>query len=162
VRRRRRAAFGGWSRSRRRRSATLFRALAQARADCTAAARDLPEAGRRAVTTWPRSRRRQGNTGRRPGSTNAAAEAGEVAALTRLGDYYNFGIRPIREDVPRAVELYEEAVAAGDPAAAATLAMMHRLGRGVPRDAERMIALMRQGADTRGTTSRSTGWRRPI
>jgi TPR repeat protein len=32
------------------------------------------------------------------------------------------------------VELYEEAVAAGDPAAAATLAMMHRLGRGVPRD----------------------------
>jgi TPR repeat protein len=40
------------------------------------------------------------------------------------------------------VELYEEAVAAGDPAASATLAMMHRLGRGVPRDAERMIALM--------------------
>jgi hypothetical protein len=45
------------------------------------------------------------------------------------------------------VELYEEAVAAGDPAAAATLAMMHRLGRGVPRDPERMIALMQQGAD---------------
>jgi TPR repeat protein len=124
----------------------IFRALAQARADCTEAARDLPEAGaalfhlatiaqatgehRQAVRLYERS-----------------AEAGEVAALTRLGDYYNFGIRPIREDVPRAVELYEEAVAAGDPAAAATLAMMHRLGRGVPRDAERMIALMRQGAD---------------
>jgi hypothetical protein len=70
----------------------------QARADCTEAARDLPEAGaalfhlatiaqatgehRQAVRLYERS-----------------AEAGEVAALTRLGDYYNFGIRPVREDV---------------------------------------------------------------
>jgi hypothetical protein len=30
---------------------------------------------------------------------------------------------------------------------AATLSMMHRLGRGVPRDPERMIALMQQSAD---------------
>jgi TPR repeat protein len=137
----------------------LFSALAQARGDCTEAARELPDAGgalfhlgtiaqvtgehRQAVRLYER-----------------AAEAGEVAALTRLGDYYNFGIRPVSEDVDRAVELYEEAVAAGDPAAAATLAMMHRLGRGVPRDPERMIALMQQ-ARRPATISPNTGWLRP-
>jgi TPR repeat protein len=66
------------------------------------------------------------NTARPSRLYERAAEAGEAAALTRLGDYYNFGIRPVREDVDRAVELYEEAVAAGDRAASATLSMMHR------------------------------------
>jgi TPR repeat protein len=126
---------------------TLFRALAQARDDCTAAARDLPEAGP-ALYHLATIAQATGEHRQAARLYERAAEAGEVAALTRLGDYYNFGIRPIREDVPRAVELYEEAVAAGDPAAAATLAMMHRLGRGVPRDAERMIALMQASADT--------------
>jgi TPR repeat protein len=124
----------------------IFRALAAARDDCTEAARDLPEAGA-ALFHLATIAQATGEHRQAVRLYERAAEAGEAAALTRLGDYYNFGIRPIREDVARAVELYEEAVADGDPAAAATLSMMHRLGRGVPRDPERMIALMQQGAD---------------
>jgi TPR repeat protein len=124
----------------------LFRALAQARSDCTEAARELPDAGgalfHLATIAQVTGEHRQASR-----LYERAAEAGEPAALTRLGDYYNFGIRPVREDVDRAVELYEEAVAAGDSAASATLAMMHQIGRGVPRDPERMIALMQQSAD---------------
>ncbi len=125
---------------------TLFRALAQARGDCTEAARELPEAGG-AIFHLATIAQATGEHRQAVRLYERAAEAGEPAALTRLGDYYNFGIRPVREDIDRAVELYEEAVAAGDPAAAATLGMMHRLGRGVPRDPERMIALMEQSAD---------------
>jgi hypothetical protein len=76
-----------------------------------------------------------------------AAAAGEGAAHTRLGDYRNFGIGPIRADVDRAVASYRAAVEAGDPAGMATLAFMHRLGRGVPRDAAEMIRLFRAAAD---------------
>ncbi len=124
----------------------LFRALAEARGDCTEAARDLPEAGA-ALFHLGTIAQATGEHRQAVRFYERAAEAGVAAALTRLGDYHNFGIRPVREDVPRAVELYEEAVAEGDPAAAATLAMMHRLGRGVPRDPERMMGLMQQGAE---------------
>jgi TPR repeat protein len=76
-----------------------------------------------------------------------SAEAGVGAAHTRLGDYYNFGIGPIRPDVDRAVTAYRAAVEAGDPAGMATLAFMHRLGRGVPRDAAEMVRLFQAAAD---------------
>jgi len=76
-----------------------------------------------------------------------AAADGEGAAHTRLGDYWNFGIGPIRADIDRAVAAYRDAVAAGDPAGMATLAFMHRLGRGVPRDAGEMMRLFRAAAD---------------
>ncbi|WP_284265389.1 tetratricopeptide repeat protein, partial [Roseicyclus amphidinii] len=76
-----------------------------------------------------------------------SAEAGVGAAHTRLGDYYNFGIGPIRADIDRAVGAYRAAVAAGDPAGMATLAFMHRLGRGVPRDAAEMLRLFEAAAD---------------
>jgi uncharacterized protein len=125
----------------------LFRALAEARGDCTEAVRDMPEAGG-ALFHLGTIAQATGEHRQAVRFYERAAEAGVAAALTRLGDYHNFGIRPVREDVARAVELYEEAVAAGDPAAAATLAMMHRLGRGVPRDPERMIALMQESAET--------------
>jgi len=124
----------------------LFRALAEARGDCVEAARDLPEAGG-ALFHLGTIAQATGEHRQAVRFYERAAEAGVGAALTRLGDYHNFGIRPVREDVARAVEFYEEAVAAGDPAAAATLAMMHRLGRGVPRDPDRMMALMQQGAE---------------
>jgi TPR repeat protein len=126
---------------------TLFRALAQARDDCTEAARELPEAGG-ALFHLGTIAQATGEHRQAVRLYERAAEAGEAAALTRLGDYYNFGIRPVARISTAPVELYEEAVEAGDPAAAATLSMMHRLGRGVPRDPERMIALMQQGADT--------------
>jgi uncharacterized protein len=124
----------------------VFRLLAEARADCAAAARDLPEAGP-ALYHLATIAQATGEHRDAVRLYERAAEAGVAAALTRLGDYYNFGIRPVREDVARAVELYEAAVAEGDPAAAATLGMMYRLGRGVPLDPERMIALMRQSAE---------------
>src|SRR6056297_3255085 len=76
-----------------------------------------------------------------------AAAAGVGAAHTRLGDYYNFGIGPVRADSGRAVDAYRAAVDLSDPAGMATLAFMYRLGRGVSRDPERMLALFRQAAD---------------
>jgi TPR repeat protein len=76
-----------------------------------------------------------------------AAAAGVGAAQTRLGDYYNFGIGPIRPDIDRAVEAYRAATAAGDPAGMATLAFMHRLGRGVARDPAEMVRLFHLAAD---------------
>jgi TPR repeat protein len=123
-----------------------FQALARARADCTAAVQDLPEAGG-ALFHLATIAQATGDHRQAVRLYERAAEAGEAAALTRLGDYYNFGIRPIREDVPRAVEYYEQALAGGDAAAAATLAMMHRLGRGVPRDPVRQMALMTEAAE---------------
>jgi TPR repeat protein len=76
-----------------------------------------------------------------------AAANGVAAALTRLGDYHNFGLRPVREDVVEAARLYRAAAEAGDPAGMATLAFMHRLGRGVPRDSGEMVRLMTLAAD---------------
>lgn len=76
-----------------------------------------------------------------------AAENGVAAALTRLGDYHNFGLRPVREDAAQAVEFYQQAADAGDPAGTATLAFMYRLGRGVDQDAGEMVRLMQIAAD---------------
>ena len=76
-----------------------------------------------------------------------AAAAGEGAAHTRLGDYYNFGIGPIRPDIDRAVAAYRAATDLGDLAGTTTLAFMHRLGRGVPRDPAEMLRLFRIAAD---------------
>jgi TPR repeat protein len=75
-----------------------------------------------------------------------AAEAGIGAAYTRLGDYANFGIGPVRTDLEAAVAAYRAAADLGDPAGMATLAFMYRLGRGVSRDPARMIALFEQAA----------------
>jgi TPR repeat protein len=123
-----------------------FRALAAARQDCADAARALPGAGA-ALFHLATIAQASGEHRQAVRLYEQAAGAGVAAALTRLGDYYNFGIRPVREDVDRAVAYYEEAVAAGDAAGAATLGMMHRLGRGVARDPVRMIALMQRAAD---------------
>ncbi|ABD55745.1 tetratricopeptide repeat protein [Jannaschia sp. CCS1] len=76
-----------------------------------------------------------------------AAEAGVPAAFTRLGDYHNFGLRPVREDAAQAVEFYRQAADAGDPAGMATLAFMYRLGRGVETDTGEMVRLMQMAAD---------------
>lgn len=76
-----------------------------------------------------------------------AGAAGVAAAHTKLGDYYNFGIGPVREDHARAVAEYEKAIAGGDPAAQSTMAIMYQLGRGVPQDYERMIDLLKQSAE---------------
>ncbi|GAB4292134.1 MAG: hypothetical protein Kow0058_10810 [Roseovarius sp.] len=75
-----------------------------------------------------------------------AADAGLSAAHTKLGDYYNFGIGPVREDHARAVAEYRKAAEDGDAPAKATLAIMYQIGRGVPQDFERAVALLREAA----------------
>ena len=77
----------------------------------------------------------------------AASEAGLGAADTKLGDYSLFGIGPARTDLDRAAEHYRRGVERGDLAAMATLGLLYRIGRGVPRDAGRMVELMTQAAD---------------
>ncbi|MBY6199783.1 sel1 repeat family protein [Maritalea mobilis] len=124
----------------------IFQGLAAAQRDCIAAAEALPEEGgplfhlatiaqvtgehRQAVRLYERS-----------------AEAGVGAAYSRLGDYYLLGIRPIDEDVDRAVEYYRQAVDLGDTEAMVTLAQMHRLGRGVPRDGDEMLRLLEMATE---------------
>ncbi len=90
---------------------------------------------------------REGVHERAIGVFEMAAEAGVAAAHTKLADYYNFGIGPVREDLRRAVEEYEKAMAGGDTVAMATMAMMYQLGRGVPQDYEKMIALLKASAE---------------
>ncbi|WP_397542651.1 tetratricopeptide repeat protein [Roseovarius salis] len=76
-----------------------------------------------------------------------AAGAGIAAAHTKLGDYYNFGIGPVREDHERAVSEYRKAADGGDAPAKSTLAIMHQIGRGVPQDFDRMIELLQESAE---------------
>lgn len=76
-----------------------------------------------------------------------AADADIAAAHTKLGDYHNFGIGPVREDHARAVERYRRAAEAGDTPAQSTLAIMYRIGRGVPKDFGRMLDLLQQSAE---------------
>ncbi len=120
-------------------------ALREALPACRAAAEALPEEGapffHMATAAQAAGRHRQAVP-----LYETAAENGVAAALTRLGDYHNFGLRPVREDVDQAVNFYRQAAEAGDPAGMATLAFMYRLGRGVPRDAAQMVALMEQAA----------------
>lgn len=76
-----------------------------------------------------------------------AADLGLAAAETRLGDMAAFGLPPVAEDPAAAADRYRRAAEMGDPAAKTTLALLHRIGRGVPRDAGRMVALLQEAAD---------------
>lgn len=76
-----------------------------------------------------------------------AAAMGLGAAETRLGDYHLFGLAPGGEDVNAAIAHYEAGVALGDPAAMTTLALMYRVGKGVPRDPRRMVQLLEKAAE---------------
>ena len=126
--------------------AQAFAALRDALPACRAAAEALPDEGapfyHLATAAQAAGRHR-----RAVPLYEQAAENGVAAALTRLGDYYNFGIRPIREDAEAAVDFYRQAAQAGDVAGTATLSFMYRLGRGVPRDPAEMVRLMQAAAD---------------
>jgi len=76
-----------------------------------------------------------------------AAALGLAAAETRLGDMANFGLPPVAEDAQAAAGHYRTAAGLGDPAAQTTLALLHRIGRGVPRDTGEMVRLLQQAAD---------------
>jgi uncharacterized protein len=75
-----------------------------------------------------------------------AAEAGLAAAETRLGDYHLFGVAPGGEDTEAAIARFQRAAEMGDPAGMTTLALMYRVGKGVPRDPARMVELLEAAA----------------
>ena len=75
-----------------------------------------------------------------------AAKAGVAAAHTKIGDYYNFGIGPIEEDLDRAVAAYRTAVEMQDAAGMTTLAIMYRLGRGVVQDNAKALDLLKRAS----------------
>ena len=123
-----------------------FRTLGRARAHCEAAVIG-PAPDAQALFHLAVIMQREGVHMRARSLFEMAAEAGIAAAHTKLGDYYNFGIGPVREDHARAVAHYRRAATAGDAPAQSTLAIMYRIGRGVPKDFERMFDLLQQSAE---------------
>lgn len=121
-------------------------ALRDALPACRAAADALPEEGA-PIYHLATAAQAAGRHRRAVPLYERAAEAGVPAAMTRLGDYHNFGLRPVREDAEQAVAYYRQAAELGDPAGMATLAFMHRLGRGVDPDSAEMVRLMQMAAD---------------
>ncbi|UWQ94523.1 sel1 repeat family protein [Rhodobacteraceae bacterium M385] len=126
--------------------AAALDALRAAFPACRAAAEALPEEGA-PLYHLATAAQAAGRHRRAVPLYERAAEAGVAAAMTRLGDYHNFGLRPIREDAAQAVEYYRQAADLGDPAGMATLAFMYRLGRGVEADSGEMVRLMRMAAE---------------
>lgn len=126
--------------------AAALQALRQALPACRAAAEALPEEGA-PIYHLATAAQASGRHRRAVPLYERAAAAGVPAAMTRLGDYHNFGLRPVREDAAQAVEFYRQAAEAGDPAGMATLAFMYRLGRGVDADIGEMVRLMGMAAD---------------
>lgn len=123
-----------------------LQALREAMPACRAAADALPEEGA-PIYHLATAAQASGRHRRAVPLYEQAAEAGVAAAMTRLGDYHNFGLRPVREDAEQAVAYYTQAAEAGDPAGMATLAFMYRLGRGVDADTGEMVRLMGLAAD---------------
>ncbi len=76
-----------------------------------------------------------------------AAKLDFAPAETRLGDYYLFGAAPGGEDATKAVAHFQRAVELGDPAGMTTLALLYSVGKGVTRDAGKMVELLTQAAD---------------
>lgn len=122
-----------------------FGRLGEARAHCEAAVIG-PDPDPEALFQLAVIMQREGVHERALEVFEMAADAGLAAAHTKLGDYHNFGIGPVREDYARAVAEYEKAAAAGDAPAKSTLAIMYQIGRGVPQDFDRMIALLKDAA----------------
>ena len=122
-------------------------ALREALAFCSAAAEALPDEGA-PFFHLATAAQASGRHRRAVPLYEQAAENGVAAALTRLGDYHNFGLRPVREDAAQAVEYYRRAAEAGDPAGTATLAFMYRLGRGVEQSGADYLRLMEEAAAT--------------
>ena len=120
-------------------------ALSRARSDCAAAAKsDAPDP--HVLFHLGVIRQRQGRHADAARMFERAAQDGIAAALTKLGDYRNFGTGGVAQNVERAVALYRQAAQAGDAPGMTTLAIMYRLGRGVPQDHARALELLERAA----------------
>ncbi|MEJ6389180.1 tetratricopeptide repeat protein [Gymnodinialimonas ulvae] len=122
-------------------------ALREALPFCRDAARALPDEAGAAFFHLATAAQASGRHRRAVPLYEQAAEAGVAPALTRLGDYHNFGLRPVREDAEQAVDFYRQAAEAGDTAGTATLAFMYRLGRGVEQSGAEYLRLMEEAAE---------------
>ncbi len=80
-----------------------------------------------------------------------AGAAGDTTAWFDAAEIFHFWLSPKETGYPRALALYEKAIAAGDVRAFRQLAMMHELGRGVPADLAKAEQLLTRGA-TAGET----------
>ncbi len=127
--------------------AAALNALREALPSCRDAARALPDEAGPAFFHLATAAQASGRHRRAVPLYEQAAEAGVAPALTRLGDYHNFGLRPVREDAEQAVDFYRQAAEAGDPAGTATLAFMYRLGRGVEQSGADYLRLMEDAAE---------------
>lgn len=126
--------------------ADYLNALSRARPHCESAAQTDPRPPA-PLFNLAAAQQRSGEHERAIANLEAAAEAGLAAARTKLGDYYNFGIGPVKEDHERAVGYYRAAAEAGDLPAMTTLALMYRLGRGVTQDHAQMIEWIERAAE---------------
>jgi len=121
-------------------------ALSDARAACEEAIKLDPPAPD-ALFQVGVIRQRTGKHGEAVDLFDRAAQSGVAAAHTKLGDYYNFGIGRIEEDLDRAIAEYRKAAEQGDAAGMTTLAIMYRLGRGVEQDNAKALDLLRAASD---------------
>lgn len=119
--------------------------LRSAADDCTAAA-SMDGAPPEVLFHAAAVAQARGNTDETLSLLTKAAALGLGPAETRLGDYYLFGVGG-RPDVQQAVHHYEKAATLNDPAGMTTLALLHQVGQGVPRDTARMVALMKAASE---------------
>jgi TPR repeat protein len=113
---------------------------------CEAAVRTSPDSPRlrynlgrayEAQLDWAAARR----------SYEMASKDGYALAILSLGRMYLTGLGYLPKDEPKAVELIKEAAEQGEPAAAAVLASLYAVGRGVNKDELEAVRLARQAAD---------------
>jgi len=119
----------------------------RAAAEACATAAEAPDAAPEVLYQAAMAAQMRGDNAGAFALMSRAAEAGLGAAHTRLGDFYTFGLAPGGKDPAKAVAEYEAAATAGDAAGMTTLAILYRLGHGVPRDPARMVALLTEAAD---------------
>ncbi len=78
-----------------------------------------------------------------------AGEAGDASAWKAAGDLLHYGVQdPMTEqDFPRAMALYQKAVAKGHGPAMHAMGVLHHYGRGVPQDTAKAAEWYRKAAD---------------
>jgi uncharacterized protein len=75
-----------------------------------------------------------------------AAEQKLPQAITMLGAFYEYGWGGLKASVATAIEVYKSAAELGEPGALRALAWMSLDGRGMPKDRDAGMALLRRAA----------------
>ena len=75
------------------------------------------------------------------------AEAGDGAAMRRLGVWYEHGLEGLAKDLAKAFEWFKKSHEAGDAVGTGCLGWCYLVGKGVPKCQSRANTLMSQGAE---------------